>query len=61
MALKTRDTVDKHIETFVDLIEICDPLTREACGFFFMSVPQYLNQKLSEEFPDSNPTDINDV
>lgn len=61
MTFKMRGTIDKHIEEFVDLIEICDTPTREAYAFFFMSVPQYLKGKLSEEFPESDPADISDV
>jgi len=61
MTFKMRGTIDKHIEEFMELIETCSTPTREAYEFFFMSVSQYLKGKLSEEFPESDPSDMRDV
>lgn len=61
MTLKMRGTIDKHVDEFTELIEICHTPTREAYAFFFISVSQYLKGKLSEEFPESDPVDMKEV
>lgn len=61
LTFKMRNNLEKHIEDFTDLIETCDTPTSEAYSFFFMSLPQYLEGKLSEAFPESDPDDIREV
>lgn len=61
MTFKMKSSIDKHIDDFTDLVEICETPTREAYSFFFMSVPQYLKGKLAEEFPESDPSQMRDV
>lgn len=56
-----KGSLDKHVEDFTDLFEICQTPTNEAYAFFFMSVSQYLKGKLAEEFPESTPLNMRAV
>lgn len=61
LRFKMRSSLDKQIQYSMNLIRFCETPTGAAYSFFFMSVPQYLKGKLSEEFPESDPSFILNV
>lgn len=58
LTFKMRGSLDKHVEDFTDLVEICQTPTNAAHAFFFISVSQYLKGKLVEEFPEATPLNM---
>lgn len=49
MTWKMGTGLDKHIDTFNELFEICETPRAEAYISFFMSVSQHLKGKLAEK------------
>lgn len=61
LTFQIRQKLDKHIEDFRELVEICNTPVHEAYAFFIMSVPQYFKGEMAEEFPESDPDSVYEV
>ena len=61
MSFKMQGSMDSHIATFKDLIELCDTPTKEAYTFFFMSLPDKYKSKFSIRFPSTYPESIDEA
>lgn len=55
LIFKMGSSLDNQIKDFMELIEIFETPTLQAYSFLFISVLQYLKEKLSELFPESDP------
>lgn len=55
LQMKPRTTLESHINTFEDLMEICETPLNESYGYFFRSLPGYFKEELHKKFPAGVP------